>query len=90
MSGPNIVTMPASNLTDIVVQLRCLADSVETSPEKPVSCVVVLGFAQGTTTACAYGHRVNPLEVQGWLFRAAHEIGTSMGTRAPGGAPGVA
>jgi hypothetical protein len=69
---PTLASLPNTDLADVALQLRRLADWIEKTP-RPLSCVIVMGTAEATTV-CGYGQRVSPLEIQGWLARAALQI----------------
>jgi hypothetical protein len=72
---PTLARLPNTDLADVALQLRRLADWIEKT-RKPLSCVVIMGTVEATTV-CGYGHRVSPLEIQGWLARAALQINES-------------
>jgi hypothetical protein len=66
-----VVPIPVTDMTDIARQLRAMADSVEKSPEKNLSCILVLGHDTQNVSVYGWGYRCSGLEVQGWLARAA-------------------
>lgn len=70
----NVVPIPATDLSNIAAQLRKLADRVEASDEH-LSCIVILGHGNRETSIYGWGYRVSGLEMQGWLTRAAFDVG---------------
>jgi hypothetical protein len=71
----NVTEFPRTNLADVALQLRKLADWVETADEQ-LTCIVILGRASQEVNVHGFGARTSGLEVQGWLARAtAHVAG---------------
>ena len=73
----NVVTLPITDLKDIALQLRKMADWVEKSDE-PLSCVVILGRANQDVNVYGWGHRVSGLEAQGWIARATSHVANAV------------
>ena len=69
----NIVPMPITDLKDIALQLRKMADWVEACDEH-LSCVLILGRSNQDVNVYGWGHRVSGLETQGWIARAAANV----------------
>lgn len=69
----NVVEWPATDLKDIALQLRRMADWVEKCDEH-LSCVVILGRGSGEPNVYGWGFRVSGLEMQGWLARATSHV----------------
>jgi hypothetical protein len=68
-----VVPLPVTDLKDIALHLRQLAEWIETCDEQ-VSCVLVLGRASQEVNVYGWGCRVSGLETQGWLARAAAHV----------------
>ena len=68
---PTLVQFPKVSRTDLVVQLRGLADKLERGTrELPVAAILVFGYENGFTEVFAVGSRTaTNLETCGWLSR---------------------
>jgi len=82
----NLVELPQTDLRDIALQMRRMADWVEKSGRSELSCIFVLGNGDGSVNVYGWGTRVSALEAAGWLARAqaktaepVERIGTEAG-----------
>lgn len=70
----NVTEFPRTNLADVALQLRKLADWIETAKDEQFTCLVILGRANQDVNVYGFGARTSGLEVQGWIARAAHQV----------------
>jgi hypothetical protein len=69
-----VVEFPVTNLNDLALQLRKMADWIEKAPDPYLTCILILGRADQDVNVYGWGHRTSGLEVQGWLTRAQHLV----------------
>ncbi len=70
----NVTEFPRTNLADVALQLRKLADWVDTANDAQLTAIVIFGRASQEVNVYGFGARTSGLEVQGWLTRAAHHV----------------
>ena len=66
----NLVELPQTDLRDIALQMRRMADWVEMQGQSELSCIFVLGRSDGSVNVYGWGARASALEASGWLARA--------------------
>lgn len=69
-----VVGLPQTNLADVALQLRKMAEWIETSEMPYVTCVLVMGMPDQDVRVYGFGQRTSGLEIQGWLTRAQHHV----------------
>ncbi len=69
-----VTELPRTNLADVALQLRRLADWIEQARDAQLTCIVVLGRASQEVHVYGFGARVSGLETQGWLARAQSHV----------------
>lgn len=70
----NVTEFPRTNLADVALQLRKLADWVDTANDEHFTCLVIFGRASQEVNVYGFGARTSGLEIQGWLARAATHV----------------
>jgi hypothetical protein len=72
--GLRVVDFPRTNLADVALQLRQLADWIESAKDEQFTAIVILGRECQHVNVYGFGARTSGLEVQGWLARAAAHV----------------
>jgi hypothetical protein len=70
----NVVEFPQTDLRDIALQLRRMADWIEKADYREMSCIVILGMPSQAVNVYGWGARTSGLEMQGWLARATSSV----------------
>lgn len=85
----NVVQFKQTNLADVALNLRKLADWVDSLPAQDLSAIIIFGRNTQDVNVYGFGQRTSGLEMQGWLQRATFHVSGNV-SRASEDSPGPA